>query len=560
MLLLLGLLGGAGCRDDAEVRIPSGAVAGTSHIQPLFDDRTSACGIDFTYRNSEELERNSLVESVGGGVALVDLDNDGRLDIVATGGGTFAANDEVRGFPTGIFRQKQMEFFDDVSVVSGASVPPSYSHGIAVSDYDNDGFRDFLVTGYGGVTLWRNLGDGTFLDSTTTAEIVDNSWSTSAGWGDVTGDGLPDLYVTHYADWSWENHPVCKGANGVADICPLRDFGGLTDELYVNVGAETFRSDSEQLRPEGKGLGVLLVDIDVDSDLDIYVANDTTENFLYLNGGHGQFSEEGLQLGVAVDDKAHPTGSMGVAVADYNQDLLPDIWVANYEAEAFALYRNAGNSGFVYATAESGVGRIGDLYVGFGCAFSDLDGDGDEDLIVSNGHVVQTPRQSPIRQRPLILVNDTGQFRQCRYDSGYFAKAHIGRGLAKGDIDNDGDEDLVISHNNSPISILENTTSIPGERLTVRLIGVTVGRDSVGALIRLRTNRRTLQKQITGGGSYLSHSDLTIIFRFESGERPEILDVTWPGGKTATMPAPQPATTFLTIIEGRSEAIPTGKL
>lgn len=504
-----------------------------------FVDHSDA--VRFTYRNGEQLNVNSMVESIGGGVALFDYDRDGNLDIAATGGGSFSAsrisdtNFRTKPLPNGLFRGHGDWTFDAVATPASIATSPHYSHGLAVGDYNNDGFADVLITGYGGLALWTNMGDGTFV-LTQPAGLNDDQWSTSAGWADLNNDGTLDLFVVHYVDWSVENHPICVGTDGVNDVCPPRSFEGLDDSLFFSDGAGGFVR-GEGLARGGKGLGVVLGDVDVDGDVDVYVGNDTTLNFLYINDGQGVLDENALLLGVAVDDRGHPDGSMGVDIGDYNNDGLPDIWVANYESEAFALYQNAGAGGFLYATPQTGVGSIGDLFVGFGTVFEDFDSDGDEDIVVTNGHVVQTARQSAIRQQPLYLQNTDGQFDRVTFEDGYFEQSHIGRGLASGDIDNDGDADLVVSHNNDPIAILENATPGAGGRLSVRLVGVRGNRDAIGARLELTTDTATRYRQVTGGGSYLSHSDAMVRFAWPAEERPKMLKIVWPNGETTEMGA-----------------------
>ena len=470
---------------------------------------------DFAHRNGEEREVNSIVESVGGGVAVFDYDLDGVLDVAAAGGGTFDdAGDASIGYPTGLLRGRGGWQYAEAGDQAGVDAAGHYTHGLAVSDPDNDGFADLLVTGYGGVTYWRNLGDGTFEDATAAAGLDAGGWSTSAGFGDLNGDGLSDLYLARYVDWSPANDPHCEGRGGVEDVCSPRSFRGLDDALYLNDGRGGFR-EAGGLEPGGKGLGVVLADLDLDGDLDVYVGNDSTPNFLYVNDGAGGLSERGLAMGASLDDRGHPDGSMGVDVADYDLDGRPDVWVANYEAEAFGLYRNAGPAGFLYATREAGVASIGDLFVGFGTAFGDFDLDGDPDIVVSNGHVVQTARQSPIRQQPLYLENDGGRFTRVSYDTGYFAGSVVGRGLATGDLDNDGDLDLALSNENEPLVLLENLTPRQGGT-TVRLVTTSEPRDATGVTVSVGG----AVIFVTGGGSYLSHSDRRLRLLGDGGDLP----------------------------------------
>jgi hypothetical protein len=328
------------------VPAPGKTLAASTTIQ--FTDVTAHSGVQFNYQNGTESGHNAILESLGGGVGMVDYDGDGRLDLFFPAGGGFQGT-SIYGIPSVLYRNLGAWRFENVSVPAGDGfLTNHYTHGCFAADYDNDGFVDLLVTGYGGLQLWGNQGDGTFEEVAASAGLEDPSWSSAAAWGDVNNDGVLDLYVAHYVNWSFENNPLCHSLPGVVDICPPKVFNGLDDRLFLGNGDGTFRdvTDPSGLRPEGQGLGVLLGDVDLDGDLDIYVANDTTDNFLYINTGSGEFREEAAIRGVAVDDRGVANGSMGVSFGDYNLDGLPDIWVANFEVESFAMYRNEGAGNF----------------------------------------------------------------------------------------------------------------------------------------------------------------------------------------------------------------------
>ncbi|MCA9007758.1 MAG: VCBS repeat-containing protein, partial [Planctomycetaceae bacterium] len=350
----------AGCGSQSTVQPPStvGQKADDSPSPIRFVDRTEALGIDFVYQNDEAANRYTILESIGGGVAIFDYDLNGLDDLLFPGGGSFPAENQLSGLPTALFSQVSPSQFVNQSQSSGIAPSRYYSHGCSVADYDNDGFPDVVITGYGGILCWHNLGDGTFEEVSVRSHLIDPSWSTSAGWGDLNGDGALDLYLTHYVDWSFENDPRCGDDVKPRDVCPPRSFKGLDDRVFFSNGDGTFYDATEEagLIAAGKGLGVVLGDLDGDLDLDIYVGNDTTDNFLYLNQGQGNFQEAAMIHGVAVDDEAVANGSMGVDIGDYNRDGLPDLWVANYEADRFALYKNIGKGQFLYASRESGIG------------------------------------------------------------------------------------------------------------------------------------------------------------------------------------------------------------
>ena len=542
------LIAAAGCA-DGPAETPPPSASEVSEVAPGPPPEWVLHNLGgFAYRNGQEQERNSIVESVGGGVATFDYDRDGRVDVAAAGGGTFPSPDTTAGFAAGLFRNRGGFRFDAAASQAAVDVADVYSHGLAVGDYDADGFPDVAVTGYGPLRLWRNLGDGTFAERAEAAGLDDRLWGTSAAFADLDGDAVLDLFVTHYVDWSPENDPRCRGRDGVADVCPPRSFRGLPDTLFVGDGRGGFDARPPML--DGKGLGVVLGDVDGDGDLDIYVGNDSTPNHLYVNDGSGRFTEDGLLRGVAVDDAGHPDGSMGVDLGDFDGDGLPDLWAANYESEAFALYRNLGAGAFQYASGGTGVSSIGDLFVGFGTAFEDVDGDADLDILVSNGHVVQTERQSPIRQRPLLLENLGGRFRPADYEDGYFADAHIGRGLATGDLDGDGDADLVVSHNNDPVAVLENRAAAGGSALAVRLVGVDSPREGIGAALTLRTPSGDQRRQVLAGGSYLSSRDPEVRFFWPDRGQTAELTVRWPSGLRQTVDVPA-GRSRAALVEGR---------
>lgn len=500
-----------------------------------FVDVTDNLGVDFKYQNDEKAESYAILESIGGGVAIWDFDLNGHEDLFFPGGGTFLEGKKTVGSPSVLFSQISAGRFENVSSNSKVAPSPYYSHGCTVADFDNDGFPDIVVTGYGGILCWHNSGDGTFEKISQQSGLIDPSWSTSAGWGDLNGDGYLDLYLAHYVDWTFDNDPVCADASGKQDVCPPRRFVGLDDRVFFNNADGTFRDATQEagLIPNGKGLGVVLGDVDGDLDLDVYVANDTTNNFLYLNDGEGKLQESALIRGVAVDDEATANGSMGVDIGDFNQDGLPDLWVANYESEAFALYKNIGNGQFLYASRETGVSAIGNIFVGFGTQFGDFDSDGDEDLVVANGHVIHYPKHTTVRQQPLILENRSGQFTRLTFEeTSYLSKLHYGRGVATGDLDSDGDLDLVFANCNERAAILENQSNSPSQWVKIRLIGTESNRDGIGAHLVFHTDLGDISRFVTGGGSYLSQSS----YRVHCGVPTEVdlkgVTIYWPSGKT----------------------------
>jgi hypothetical protein len=523
-------------------------------ITDLYQDMTAQSGIDFTYRNGQEAGHFAILESLGGGVALLDYDGDGLLDIFVTGGGYFDGpnRQEIKGHGNRLYKNLGGWKFRDVTKEVGLGQPVFYTHGCAVADYNRDGWPDLLVTGWGRVVLYRNEPDGKgsrhFVDVTREAGLTESLWSTSAAWADLDGDGYPDLYICQYVNWSFANNPQCAGYTEkvVRDVCPPKSFTGLPHRLYRNNGNGTFTDVSKEagLRPiaselgkedPGKGLGVVIVDVNGDGKPDIYVANDTVDNFLYINQstpGRLRFEEAGLPSGVARDERGVPNGSMGTDAGDYDGSGRPSLWCTNYENEMHALYRNLGKGMFFFSTPVSGIAAIGQSYVGFGTGFLDLDNHGSADLVIANGHVIRFPSGSGLRQRPVLLRNKgNGRFADITRQGGaYFRSDHIGRGVAIGDLDNDGRPDLVISHLNEPVVLLRNEADVGYHWLGVELVGKE-HRDITGTKLVAEVAGRRLTLFAKGGGSYLSAGDRRFLLGLGKSARIDRLTSTWPSGQ-----------------------------
>ncbi len=568
LLISVPLLFAAGCGNAAAPVAQLAADAGTKATIPTTPDerevvtrirfraRAPHDGEPFIHRNGEEAGNAAILEVVGGGVGAVDYDGDGTLDLFFPGGGRFGGERELVPLPGALYRGEGGWRFTRREAEAGLSTPAHYSHGTALGDYDNDGFADLLVTGYGGLQLYWNAGDGTFLDVSAAAGLDDRLWSTSAAWGDLDGDGCLDLFVVHYVDWSFDNDPFCPAADPRRrERCTPQRYGPLPESLYLSRGDGTLTdaSAARGLRADGKGLGVVLVDVDLDGDLDIYVANDTAPKFLYRNDGRAHFEEIGAVAGVAFNDQGAPDGSMGVAVSDFNLDGLPDLWVVNYEREVIGLYKNLGNPGFEVVSQRAGIATVGEVFVSFGTVFLDADRDGDDDVFVSNGHVLLYPNNSSVRQLPLFFENLAGQrFANITSQVGeYLREPHLGRGVSRGDLDGDGDIDLAVAHLNEPAVLLENVTADPNSWLAVRLIGTQTNRDAVGARATLHTTAGRQVRQVTSGESYLSHSDRTLHWGIRQGVEVDSLVVEWPGGSVQTVVRP-PANQILTVREPRA--------
>jgi len=531
-----------------------------------FTNVAKAAGIDATYRNGEDAEHFAILESLGGGLGWIDFDQDGQLDLVVTGGGHYTGADRktLTGYPTELYRNLGSGKFAKMPDGNGLNATQFYSHGVAVGDYDCDGFPDVLITGYGQWALYHNVpGDAAgrrFVETTQAAglHLDRHFWSSSAAWADFDGDGFPDLYVCQYVDWSWGNNPPCPGYSikQKQDVCPPKQFGSVAHALFRNKGDGTFQEVTREAglridNPEkdyGKGLGILVVDVNNDRKPDIYIGNDTTDNFLYLNRstpGKINFGDVGFNLGVARDGNGIPNGSMGIDATDFDGSGRPSIWVTNYENEFHALYRNETRTpdklAFTFATPSAGIGAIGPKFVGFGTGFADIDHDGWDDIVIANGHVVRFPPNDNLRQPPILLLNEeVNQRRKFKLASfppeSDFMKPLRGRGLALGDYDNDGAIDVGISCLNEPMVLFHNHYAevTPGRHwLGIELFQAN-HHDFVGAKVTIEFADRKLTRFAKGGGSYLSSADRRIVVGLGESTGPVKVTSEWQHGGERT--------------------------
>jgi hypothetical protein len=516
-----------------------------------FTDVAARANLRFVHDRGSTPEHH-LPEMMGSGLAWLDYDNDGRMDLYVVQSGPFppGANPSARDR---LFRNDGDGTFTDVTEKAGLR-DTAYGMGAVAADYDNDGFVDLFVTNYGGNILYRNNGDGTFTDVTRKAGVAGPRWGTSAAWGDIDGDGDLDLFVCQYADDRKDKDLFCGDpVTGVRDYCPPIVYPNTVSVLYRNNGDGTFTDITREAglgSALGKGLGVLFVDVDLDGRPDIYVANDQVMNFLFRNLGGGRFEDITVISGTGFGLEGNPEGSMGVDAGDVDGDGLPDIVVANFEAENNDYYRNLGAGLFEDLSVTSGFGPPALNYVKFGLNLLDVDDDGDLDAFVANGHVYERPRRQGATeaQRAQLFWNDgAGRFREGECGPA-FEKAYVGRGSAVADYDNDGDPDVAVSSSSGPLRLLRNDGA-HGNWLGVQLKGRQSNRQGIGARLTAETpSGRRMTRFVEAGSSYLSSSDPRVLFGLGAEKTVRRLTIYWPSGAVQTLEN-LPAGRYLTVEE-----------
>jgi hypothetical protein len=516
-----------------------------------FTDVTRALGIDFEQANSATSNKY-LLETMGGGVALLDYDDDGRLDVFFTNGAMLedpmpagkAPDKSDRRFWNRLYHQNADGTFSDVTEKAGLSGMPQnrYGMGVAVGDYDNDGRRDLYVTNYGANTLYRNNGDGTFSDVTAKAGVGGAGWSASAGFFDYDNDGRLDLFVTRYLEWSFQANGYCgEKKPGYRAYCHPDNYEATTSLLYRNNGDGTFTDVSARAgfgAARGKALGVAFADYDGDGFVDVYVANDSVQSQLFHNNGNGTFSELGLLVGVGFNEDGKTFAGMGVDFADYDNDGRPDVVVTNLSNERYRLFHQGADGSFQDATNSSGVGAATLAFAGWSAGFLDYDNDGWKDIFVAQGHVMDTIEKTApnlrYQQPPLLLRNDSGRF--VRVVPGEAFKADwAGRGAAFGDLDNDGDVDIVVSNVGQRALVLRNDGGNRGRWLGIRTLGKRSNRDGIGCRVKVVSASGTRYYNVSTAVGYLSASDQRLLVGLGSAAEARLVEIRWPSGIVQTL-------------------------
>jgi hypothetical protein len=525
--------------------------------QVRFSDVTAAAGIHFRH-NSGAFGRKYLPETMGSGAAFLDVDNDGWQDIFLVNSKNWPGRQGPASLPA-LYRNGGNGTFTDITRQAGLAIE-TYGLGVTAADYDNDGNVDIYITALGPNRLFRNLGGGKFADVTARAGVGDPGFSTSAAWFDYDLDGRLDLFVANYVQWTIASDLYCTLDGRNKSYCTPESYKGQSSTLYRNKGDGTFENVTAKSGlndPNSKALGVALIDYNNDGRMDLFVANDTQPNRLYQNKGDGTFTDVGMTAGVAFNEAGVARAGMGVDAADYDGSGRQGLIIGNFSNEMMALYSNEGTGLFIDDAPTSTIGKASLLTLTFACFFFDVDLDGLVDVFAANGHVsddINTVQPKvTYAQRPHLFRNlGAKKFEEVSTRLGpAFQQAVVARGAAYGDIDNDGDLDLLITTSNGPARLLRNDGGNANRLLRVVTIGSAVNRNGIGARVRLTLgNGRTLWSMVKTGSSYLSQSELPLTFGLGSASSFEGIEVTWPGGRVEKLPGGA-ADRVLTVQEGK---------
>jgi hypothetical protein len=536
--------------------------AGRLHAAgPLFEEiPSSVSGITWVHDNAMSADRH-LPETMGPGVAFFDYDNDGWMDIFMVNSGASDFYTPKAPLKNALYRNNRNGTFTDVTDKAGVAGGKEFGMGCAIADYDNDGHPDILVTAYGRCTLYHNNGNGTFTDVTDKAGLSAPGWTTSAVWFDYDNDGRLDLFLCSFVQFSMKDKVFC-GDNklGKRFYCIPRVFKPTASLLYRNNGDGTFKdvtAGTDIAKAMGKALGVVATDINHDGLMDLFVANDTVQNFLFANRGKGRWEEIGLQAEVGFSANGTPRSGMGVDAADFNGDGKQDLFVANVDQELFSLYRNDGNEFFSDVAAANGIAQSTRLLSGWGLKFFDYDNDGLIDLFLANGHpddMIESYSQQVRYKEPLLLFHHEGSRLTdvSRQAGPVFQKAYPARGLAVGDFDNNGRLDVLIGNNGEAPVLLKNNAGEGNHWVGLMLQGTGCNRDAIGATISWSAGGTTRSRYKSNGGSYLSSHDMREVLGLGAATSVDWIEIKWPppSGRVERF-TDVPIDRYVTMVEGK---------
>jgi enediyne biosynthesis protein E4 len=516
---------------------PAEAKSADAGCAVVFTDVAQTAGLKFMHERGATPE-HQLPETMGSGVAWLDYDNDGWMDLYVVQSGPFPETGSPRAQDR-LFHNNGDGTFTDVTSKAGLK-DTAYGMGVVAADYDNDGYVDLFVTNYGHDILYHNNGDGTFTDATEKAGVKGSGWSTSAAFADFDGDGYLDLFVVRYVDYSVEKNLFCGDAKrGRREYCSPKVYPPSSNLLYHNNGDGTFTDVTESSgigKSLGKGLGVVVADVDDDGKPDVYVANDTTMNFLFHNLGGMKFEDISLISGAGLNREGKPSGGMGVNAGDLDGDGRLDLVVANFEAEWNSYFRNLGSAVFEDVSGPSGFGPPAYAFSGFGLNLLDTANAGRLDVFIANGHVAEAPTMEGVTyaERPFLMWNDgKGKFVE-RGCGAPFRRELVGRGSATADYDNDGDIDIAVSNSGGPLQLLRNDGK-HGGWIGFLLRGHKSNRQGIGARVTLETELGKQVREVKAGDSYLSSSDPRVHFGLGSAKEIRQIQIRWPSGIVQTI-------------------------